>query len=294
LRSIERLPHKNLPQSANHEVLPAGAAASRDSASFFMIVLKGVTQHYGMRPVLQKVDLKIPSGRLTAIVGPNGMGKTTLLGVMAGILSPQQGFVEIDGLRRRRTEEEEIAIRRRVAYLPDHPWLPVNRTGREFLLGVGRLYDVGLDHLMDHVERLLELFQLAREGDWPIHSYSNGQKKKIAIASALVTETPVMLLDEPFAGGLDPAGILALRHVLRRLVSSPARTVVMTAPVPELVEELADEVVVLSAGQVAAHDNLAGLRRLAKCDGPLAEVLTRITHPQTIDTIERYCQETPA
>jgi ABC-type cobalamin/Fe3+-siderophores transport system ATPase subunit len=95
-------------------VLPAGAAAILFSASFSMILVKGVTQHYGVRPVLQKVDLKIPSGRLTAIVGPNGMGKTTLLGVMAGILSPQQGFVEIDGLRRRRTAEDEIALRRRV------------------------------------------------------------------------------------------------------------------------------------------------------------------------------------
>jgi ABC-type multidrug transport system ATPase subunit len=256
-----------------------------------MIVLKGVTQHYGVRPVLRQVDLKIPSGRLTAIVGPNGMGKTTLLGVMAGILSPQKGYVEINGLRRRRTEDEEIAIRRRVVYLPDHPWLPVNRTGREFLLGVGRLYDLDIDRLMDHVERLLELFQLAREGDWPIHSYSNGQKKKIAIASALVTEAPILLLDEPFAGGLDPAGILALRHVLRRLISNPARMVVMTAPVPELVEEMADEIVVLSEGQITAHDTLAGLRRLAHCDGPLAEVLTRLTHPQTLDTIERYLEE---
>jgi ABC-type multidrug transport system ATPase subunit len=256
-----------------------------------MIVLKDVTQHYGIRPVLKQVSLKIPAGRLTAIVGPNGMGKTTLLSVMAGLLSPQKGHVEIDGLRRRRTEEEELAIRRRVVYLPDHPWLPTNRTGREFLLAVGRLYDLDIDRLMGHVDRLLDLFQLAREGDWPIHSYSNGQKKKIAIASALVTEAPILLLDEPFAGGLDPAGILALKHVLRRLITNPARMVVLTAPVPELVEELADEIIVLSEGQITAHDTLAGLRRQAKCDGPLAEVLTRLTNPQTLDTIERYCAE---
>src|SRR5689334_11357692 len=141
-----------------------------------MIVLSDVTQHYGVRPVLRDITLKIPAGRLTAVVGPNGMGKTTLLGVMAGVLSPQKGYCEIDNLRRRRSEEEEREIRRRVVYLPDHPWLPVERTGRELLLGVGRLYDIEIDPLIDHVERLLELFQLAREGDWPIRGYSNGQK----------------------------------------------------------------------------------------------------------------------
>lgn len=256
-----------------------------------MIHLSCVTQHYGVRPVLQEIELKIPAGRLTAIVGPNGMGKTTLLGVMAGVLSPQKGYVEIDGLRRRRTEEEELAIRRRVVYLPDHPWLPVARTGREFLLGVGQLYGVEIGRLIDHVERLLELFQLLREGDWPIRSYSNGQKKKIAVASTLVTEAPILLLDEPFAGGLDPAGILALQHVLRRLAAQPERTIVMTAPVPELVEETADEVVVLADGRIAAHDTVAGLRELAECDGSLAEVLARLTHPKTLGTIERYLEE---
>ena len=143
-----------------------------------MIEVCDVTQHYGVRPVLRQINLQIEAGELTAIVGPNGMGKSTLLGVIAGILSPQRGYVEIDGLRRRRTEEEEQEIHRRVVYLPDHPWLPVNQTGREFLLGVGRLYDVDSDRLFDHIKRLLTLFELAREGDWPMRSYSNGQKKK--------------------------------------------------------------------------------------------------------------------
>lgn len=258
-----------------------------------MIVLSDVTQHYGVRPVLRDISLKIPAGRLTAIVGPNGMGKTTLLGVIAGVLSPQHGFCEIDGLRRRRSEDEELEIRRRVVYLPDHPWLPMERTGRELLLGIGQLYDIDTDHLLGHVDRLLELFNLTREGDWPIRGYSNGQKKKIAIASALVTQAPIMLFDEPFAGGLDPAGILALRHVLKRLASDPKRTVVLTAPVPELVEELADEIVVVRDGTLAAHDTPAGLRRLTACSGSLAEVLARLTHPETLDSVERYFRESP-
>src|SRR5690349_15285872 len=108
-----------------------------------MITLVDVTQHYGVRPVLRKINLHIEAGELVVVLGPNGMGKSTLLGVMGGVLSPQHGYVEINGLRRRRSVEEELEIRKTAVYLPDHPWLPSNRTAREFLLTVGRLYDLG-------------------------------------------------------------------------------------------------------------------------------------------------------
>ena len=259
-----------------------------------MIEVVGLTQHYGVRPVLRRVDLEIPAGQLVAVLGPNGMGKTTLLSALAGVLAPQRGYVAIDGLRRRSSEEDELAIRRRVVYLPDHPWLPANRTGREFLLAVGHLYDIDVDRLIGHVNRLLCLFDLEREGDWPIRSYSNGQKKKIAVCSALVTEVPVFLFDEPFSGGLDPSGILALKRVLRGLVDKAGATVVMATPVPELVEELADRIVILRDGEVAAYDTLAGLREKTECRGSLSEVLERLIHPHTLDNIEDYFRQAPS
>ena len=80
---------------------------------------------------------------------------------------------------------------------------------REFLLSVGELYDIDAERRMEHVERLIDLFDLAKQGDWAISSYSSGQKKKISLASALVTEAPLLLLDEPFSGGLDPSGLFA-------------------------------------------------------------------------------------
>lgn len=256
-----------------------------------MIRVVDLVQHYGIRPVLKRVSLEIAAGELVVIVGPNGMGKTTLLNVLGGVLSPQAGYVEVDGLRRRGTVDEEIAIRRKAVFLPDHPWLPKSITGREFLMAVGRLYDIAEAQLMDHVGRLLNVFDLEKEGDWPIDSYSNGQKKKAAICSALVTDAPILLLDEPFSGGLDPAGILALKRILRHRVEHGDAAVVLTTPVPELVEELADRVVILRDGEVLAFDTPDGLRKSTNCSGPLADVLERLIFPRAVETIEEYLKE---
>lgn len=253
-----------------------------------MIRLENVTQHYGVRPVLRRINLTIPNGSLVAIIGPNGMGKSTLLGVLAGTLSPQQGSVTIDGLIRKSSVEAELAIRRSTIYLPDKPWLPKNRTGREFLIGVGRLYGRTDDDLLNHVDRLLRVFELEREGEWPIRSYSAGQQKKIALSSALISNARTYLLDEPFSGGLDPSGILALKQILRHLIAHQQATIVMTTPVPELLEELADTIVVLREGEIVAHDTPQGLRRQLQCNAGLDEVIARLIHPRTRENLDAY------
>ena len=107
-----------------------------------MINVNHVTLHYGTRPVLRDVTLHVRKGELVALMGPNGMGKSSLMGVMAGVLWPVKGSVDINGKRRRESEDEELAIRREVLYLPAEPWLPRSTTGREWVLAVGRFYGV--------------------------------------------------------------------------------------------------------------------------------------------------------
>jgi ABC-type multidrug transport system ATPase subunit len=241
--------------------------------------------------VLRGITLRVQRGEIVVVLGPNGMGKSTLLGVMAGVLAPQHGTVDIDGLRRRGSVEEETEIRKRVVYLPDQPWLPANRTGREFLLAVGRLYGVEDERLMTHVDQLLDLFDLVEQGDSPIRTYSAGQKKKTALCSALVTEAPVLLLDEPFSGGLDPSGLLALKKLFQRHAQRKEMTIVLTSPVPELVEEIATRVVILHRGEVLAFDTLDGLQRLTGYRGSLGDVLERLIYPETNRKLDDYFQE---
>jgi ABC-type multidrug transport system ATPase subunit len=256
-----------------------------------MIQLDDITQHYGVRPVLRNISLGIGRGELVVILGPNGMGKTTLLGVMAGALPPQRGTVRIDGLTRRASADDELAIRKRSVYLPDQPWLPAAKSGREFLLAVGRLYDVEDDRLMEHVGHLLDLFDLHDQGDSPIRSYSAGQKKKIALCSALVTEAPVLFLDEPFSGGLDPAGLLTLKRLFQHHARRKELTIVLTSPVPELVEEIATRILILHHGEILAFDTLDGLQRMTGCRGSLGDVLERLIFPDTTRKLDAYFQE---
>ena len=256
-----------------------------------MIDVRNVIHHYGTRPVVRDVTLYVDAGEVLALMGPNGSGKSTLMAVMAGILWPIEGHITINGLRRRASEEDELAIRRQVVYLPATPWLPRLQTPRQWLLAVGRLYAIEERHLGDHVERLLTLFDLESKAESPISACSTGQQKKVALCGALASEAPIMLLDEPFAGGLDPSGILALKKILQHRARGDHYTIVMATPIPELVEELADRIAVMREGQLVAHDDLANLRRLSGRE-KLDDIYENLVSPDTARNIERYFQVT--
>jgi ABC-2 type transport system ATP-binding protein len=256
-----------------------------------MIDIVNVTQYYGAKPVLHDINLRVETGELVTVMGPNGTGKSTLLKVVAGLLWPLKGHVAINGLRRRSSVDNEQAIRQKTVYLPTDPWFPKESTGREFLITVGRLWDIDDRRLVEHAASLIQLFNLDDVADTRIGSYSSGQQKKIALASALITETPVMILDEPFAGGLDPSGILALTRVMQRLAERRDATVLMATPVPELVEKFAHRIAVMHEGRIVACETPDGLRKLTDCTGPLQEVLERLINPRTLEKIDSYFAE---
>lgn len=252
-----------------------------------MIEVSDVFHHYGLRPTLLDVSFSVRAGQTLAIIGPNGTGKTTLLNILAGVASPVEGTVTINGRVRRSTVENELAIRQETVYLPAEAWFPHYTTGRNFLLGVGEIWGVPVRRLFDHADRLLSVFQLDKIADSEISGYSTGQQKKIGLCSALISEASVLLLDEPFSGGLDPAGLTAMKQILKHLTEREDRTVVLTSPVPELVEEVADEVLILNEGTVLKHDSVANIKLEAGAE-TLDEALRRLIFPETEDELNHY------
>ncbi len=256
-----------------------------------MINVVNLWHHYGIKPILQDINLHINPGELVTVMGPNGMGKSTLLGLMAGTLVPIRGYVEINGLQRRSSIEAEKTIRKKVFYLPDTPFLPLYFTGREFVLAMGYLYSVPEERLMSKIDNLFDIFDMAEKADSPILSYSAGQKKKIGICSALITEVPVYILDEPFSGGLDSSAITALSKILAHLAQRKDTTVVMAMPVPELVENFTHRIAIVANGKIIACDNIDNLRKTYNCNGNLGELLKYILDPEGNKNIERYLED---
>jgi ABC-type multidrug transport system ATPase subunit len=105
-----------------------------------------------------------------------------------------------------------------------------------------------------------------------------------------VTEAPILILDEPFSGGLDSSALLALSQILKRLADRKDVTVVMAVPVPELVESLAHKIAIIARGKILAYDTADGLRKTAGCTGDLAKVLEALIHPEVFKNIDSYLE----
>ncbi|MEO0476174.1 MAG: ABC transporter ATP-binding protein [Planctomycetota bacterium] len=253
-----------------------------------MIKVNNISHGYGEQSVLKDIELTIPAGELLAVMGANGAGKSTLLATIAGTIMPTLGHVEIDGVTRRSSVEGEIAIRKKIAYLPASPWMSRQIKVRKWLHLYGQLYDVPKRRLLQHTESLLQLFHLIEQADKSIQSCSTGQQKKVAICSALITDAPVLILDEPFTGGLDPSAIRALERVLKRLADKEDRTVVIASQIPELVEAVANRVAILSDNQIVGIGSLDEMRQTFGTDGPLGELFEQVVQPDPEDEVETY------
>lgn len=209
-----------------------------------MLRVDGLTKRYDGRRVLEDVTTQVAPGSLTYLLGLNGAGKSTLLRCISGIVTPDRGSVTIRG-RPGDAEPPVPAQRRELGVHLDIDGFDRRHTGRRHLRWIAR--SAGID---DHrVDELLDLVGLgAAAADRPIGGFSLGMRQRLGIAGALLGEPPVLLFDEPQAG-LDIAGIIWLRHLLRELADE-GRTVVVASHLLDEVRRNADRILVLDGGKL--------------------------------------------
>lgn len=238
-----------------------------------MIELRNLTKRYGHILAVDHLNLVVEKGEIFGFIGPNGAGKTTTIRMMAGVLGPTEGEVLIDGNSLAMAPEE---AKRMIGFIPDRPFLYEKLTGLEFMRFIADLYGLGNGDFREKAEVLLIQFSLYDWADHLIEAYSHGMRQRLVIASALLHDPRLIIVDEPMVG-LDPAGIRMVKDLFRRLAGR-GTTIFMSTHTLEIAEDLCDRIGVIHHGRLVALGTTGDLRGTARLQsGDLEEVFLRLT-----------------
>lgn len=224
-----------------------------------MIDLKDVTKQYGSTTAVNRLSLHVAAGEIYGFIGPNGAGKTTTIRIMGGIIEPTSGSIIIGGIDMKRQPVQAKSI---IGYVPDRPFLYEKLTGMEFMKFIGDLYRVDSASFPERASSLLEQFALH---DWQneiIEAYSHGMKQRLIIASALLHDPKVMVIDEPMVG-LDPSAVRMVRDILKDLAARGV-TIFVSTHTLSIAQDLCDRIGVIHKGILLAQGTLVELNHAAR------------------------------
>jgi len=238
-----------------------------------MIKLTNLVKRYGSFTAVNAINLEVPRGQLFGFLGPNGAGKTTTLRMIAGILRPTSGTVEIGGVN---LIADPIAAKAKLGFIPDRPFIYEKLTGAEFLRFVAGLYNQEGAQIEHRARELLALFDLEEWRDELVESYSHGMRQKLIISSAFVHRPEVIVVDEPMVG-LDPKAARILKDLFREYTHR-GHTIMMSTHTLEVAESLCDRIAIIQGGVIRASGTMAELRDSAHTGtAGLEEIFLRLT-----------------
>jgi ABC-2 type transport system ATP-binding protein len=238
-----------------------------------MIRLTNLTKRYGSFTAVNGINLEVPRGELFGFLGPNGAGKTTTMRMIAGILRPTGGSVEVGGID---VVANPVAAKSKLGYIPDRPFIYEKLTGAEFLRFVAGLYNQEGPDIERRAHELMALFDLEEWRDEMVESYSHGMRQKLIISSAFVHRPEVIVVDEPMVG-LDPKAARILKDLFREYTRR-GHTVMMSTHTLEVAETMCDRIAIIQGGVIRASGTMADLRASAEAGAMgLEEIFLKLT-----------------
>jgi ABC-2 type transport system ATP-binding protein len=218
------------------------------------IELRGLTQDFGDKRILDGIDLAVERGEIFGYIGANGAGKTTTLKILTGILRPTGGDARILG---KSVLDEPLWVKARIGYVPESGAIFEKLTPREYLTAMGQLYRVAARGLAQRIEEILARFRIAERIDQQMDVFSKGTKQKVCIAAALLHDPEVLFLDEPL-NGLDVETVLEIKELMKSAAAA-GKTVLYTSHLVDVVEKVCNRIGVLHRGRLIAVDTIPAL-----------------------------------
>ncbi len=261
-----------IPVAAAPEPVP-DAPSLQPSPPVTAIDARALTKVFQGKPAVDQLTLQVARGRFFGFLGPNGAGKSTTIKMLTGLLRPTSGEAFVEG---RDLAKDRLAIKQLIGVLPEELPLYERLTGEEYLLFAGRMYGLPKDETRKRTDELLAFLSLEEDRGRLILDYSQGMRKKVALAAALIHNPRVLFLDEPL-NGIDPVSGRVVTDLLRRLAQKGV-TLFFTSHVLDVVERLCDEVAIIDRGRIVAQGTLDDIRRQREVgrDASLEDVFLKL------------------
>ena len=224
-----------------------------------LIEMHDLVKRYGEKTAVDNVSLEVNGGEVFGFLGPNGAGKTTTIKMIVGLLQPTSGTVRVAGYD---VQTQPLPAKAASGYVPDTPNLYAKLTGRELLRFVGDLYDLDRGQATQRAGELLRILDLSAAADDTVDSYSHGMQQKASLASALMHDPRVLVLDEPTVG-LDPKSARLIKDILRQMAERGA-AVFLSTHILEIAERMCDRIGIINNGKLVAVGTMDELRSLGK------------------------------
>ena len=222
------------------------------------LALRGLTKKFGDKTAVDNLDLDVRAGELYALLGPNGAGKTTTLRMVAGLVKPDAGTINVFGID---AGADVRAAKQMIAWLPDEPTLYDKLTAWEFLEFVAGLWGVDSKTARMRAEELLRFLDLWDNRNDKTEGFSRGMKQKTSLAGALIHDPKLLMLDEPLTG-LDASIARQVKDLLQQRAKAGG-TIILTTHLLDVAERMSDRIGIIQHGRLLAEGTLAELRSRA-------------------------------
>jgi ABC-2 type transport system ATP-binding protein len=237
-----------------------------------VIELIHLIKNFGDLVAVNDISLTVPRGEFFAVLGPNAAGKTTTIKILTGLIKPTSGNARVGGFD---VQTHPLEARRRLAYVPDFPFLYEKLTPWEFFRFTGQLFEMDNARIETASRELIARFGLEPYVKKPIEGLSHGTRQRVAIVSALLHDPEVFVIDEPMVG-LDPQHARVVKDVLKER-SLAGMTVFVSTHQLSVAEEMADRIGIIHQGRLVAVGTREELRRQSGASGPLEQSFLALT-----------------
>jgi ABC-2 type transport system ATP-binding protein len=252
-----------------------------------MIELQNLVKEFGDLTAVDDLSLTVERGEFFVVLGPNAAGKTTTIKILAGLLTPTRGHAKVCGYD---VQSDPMEVRKRLAYVPDFPFLYDKLTPWEFLRFTGQLFQMGEPQIQKQTRELIPRFNLKPFLDKSIESLSHGTRQRIAIVSALMHAPEVFVMDEPMVG-LDPHHQFVLKEVLKER-SSEGMTVFLSTHQLSVAEDVADRIGIIHMGKLVALGTREELHEMGgQGNTALEETFLVLTREESDVAVHRQLQQ---